>query len=380
MPGSVVWCRLAQEATRPMMHRHVSRFALPLLFAGCAAAGTAPVPTRRPRDASVTIAPPPAPAASSASSAAPAEAAEAKAFSIPATPPGADPQKVLMASSICAATYLPSGAIGCRAPPPFDRPKRGPDGRLVLHEGDPLEFCALYSIYHGSFTKPGAKQAVLSFGQCKDPDDDTWDSGFPGDAVLVEEINGRWHVVANELDVNADECHKARRADGRDILLCQSNFGAFGIGSIEYFFVLDFNEKEKHAHSFAWLPSTAGMTGCMKVEAGEPPAPSGLVGLRVTGAKLAQRNGDGTPDLVVDVERARARPSPALDARLRDLCRQGADDQKALPAPSKARLEFVSAGQRFAPTAKTRKLLEAWEKDTPDVLQLKGAAPPAFDE
>ena len=142
--------------------------------------------------------------------------------------------------------------------------------------------------------------------------------------------------------------------------------------------LLDFARRPKPAGTIAWLFSDASMLVCPALPPSGPAVPSGLVGLEVKRVALSDLNKDGTPDLVVDVERARAAPSSALDARVRALCQQNVDIEKTLPAATKARLELVSDGERFTPSPATRKLLDAWEAETPDLTQLKGAAPPAL--
>lgn len=371
-----------------MTSARVGSLVVSILVVGCTSSSEGPPP---PIGAGTSM---PSSTASPPGSSPAVRATEPPAFPVPATPPGADPEKVLFASSVCAAAYRSDGAVGCRAPPPFDLPGRQPDGELLLHTDDPLRFCELRRIYRGSFTRPSAKQAVLSFEQCKDPDESTWDSGSPGSAVLVEEIGGRWRTIAHEREVNTGSCEQSHRADGRDVLLCRSSFSAGGIGTMTYFVLLDFARGPKHAGTFAWLFADADNFNCLGLPPSGPAAPSGLVALAVTKVTLADINGDGTPDLVVDVERARAAPSAALEARIRTLCEQNMnrglgrrappDDpepqmlkiDRALPTATKARLELVSDGVSFGPSPASRSLLEAWEAESPGVIQLKGAAPP----
>jgi hypothetical protein len=90
-------------------------------------------------------------------------------------------------------------------------------------------------------------------------------------------------------------------------------------------------------------------------------------------------NGDGTPDVVVDVERAHVEPSAQLDAKVRASCKQGKPIAVLLPTPTKHRIEILSDGTRFRPTPASRKLLDDWRAASPDVTQLEAAAPPKID-
>ena len=176
---------------------------------------------------------------------------------IPPAPPGANPEKVKLAASICAAATFVHPLtkrleIGCRSHPPWNRPEQRPDGKLPRFTDDPLRFCSLDKIYKGSFSRPGAKQAALSFGQCKENDPDaTWDMGFPGNMVLVEEVEGHWKAIRYALGINTEACLSSRRTDGRDVLLCRSSFGAGPAGEVDYFFAVDFDLSKKATSTLA---------------------------------------------------------------------------------------------------------------------------------
>jgi hypothetical protein len=370
---------------------------LPLLFMAASAGGCAQTPRSQPEapaatsspssistastDAAVPRATAPAPsstlvvpperglagAASSASTGQPA-----RDLPLPAAPPGTDPEQARIAASICAAAFLGKN-VGCRSHPPFTRPEQLPDGKFVEHKDDPLLFCAIDVVFRGSFTKPGAKQAIVSFSQCMEADT-VWDAGNPGSAVLVEEREGRWRAIDTLGAANLALCLQTRRADGRDILLCRSNLGAPPAGNVIYFFLVDFARSPRQgslAKVFGDMPL------CM---AGQEGFPSGLISIEVTDMKLVDLNRDGTKDLLVRVVRSRVPPSPALDARVRTAC-QGdpgmVDLPRMLPPPKVASLELVSNGDSFAPSATTKKLLEAWRAESPDGFNgLESVGPP----
>ena len=293
-------------------------------------------------------------------------------YPLPAPPPGADPTEVAIAASVCAAAYLPGqkGAmptIGCRSHPPFTNPDQRPDGKLPLFaDDDVLKFCAIDMIRRGSFLSAGAKQAVVSFSQCKDNDPNaTWDSAFPGSALLVEQAGDRWKTVAFEDAVNTRDCLQARRADGRDVLLCQSNLWAGPAGHKEYFFSLDFGSTSQPTVMLAQI--FGDNLTCYALE----PAfnlPDGFVAFEITKTALEDVDKNGALDLVVDVSRARAAPSAALDAKVRALCKTNAqaDGKTLLPPPKTTRLVFLAQRDgSFSPTPTTRKALDAWEAEAP---------------
>jgi hypothetical protein len=309
---------------------------------------------------------------------------------LPPVPPGVDPESVLFAASICAAATMKVGnsvLVGCRSHPPFDRPEQKPDGMLPPFIGDEHRFCALGGVYRGSFTRPGARQAVLSFAQCMDNGSDEWDMGLPGSAVLVEEVGGRWRAVSYEPSVNLLRCSTLQYADGRDALVCRSGFAAPPSGGIWYVFLLDFARPGRHAGTVALMyGDTFGCAWLNPPDPGELRLPEGLVSLEMgdlhlVAASDAGTAGAGTTDVIVDVERARAAPSQALDGRVAAACKrdpnvQGLERSLAPPATT-TRLRFVTRGDDLVPTEPSRLALETWKAEAPAGMHgLTEAAPP----
>lgn len=317
--------------------------------------------------------------------AAPVEAsAAAPRFVAPPVPPGADAEEVRLLSSICAVAHRPSAgartAVGCRSHPPFDRPEQQPDGKLPLHEGDPMRLCQISKLYKGSFSRPGASEVVIAFDACFEQGDQFETNYFNSESVvLAEETPGAlkpWSATAYEATMHASACSTSRRKDGRDALLCRSGIAAQGAGEITFFFLLDFARTQKRAGTVAWLYSD--LFDCAAYERDSYRLAHGFVAIEIGDEKLTDVNGDGTPDLVVDVKRARTPPSAALDKKVRDVCSRNPElGAKAIASPfKKVRLEIVSRGSSFEPSVATSKLLATWEAEAPPNMNgLKGAAP-----
>jgi hypothetical protein len=243
-----------------------------------------------------------------------------------------------------------------------------------------MTFCSFAVARRGSFTRAGATQAVLSFDNCQDADSDAaWNGSMSGSAVVVEEVGGRFRVVTWEAGVDIGRCKSIRRPDGRDVLVCRSRYDAGNIGTMHYFFLLDFTRTQKRAGTFAWLYDETDSFVCQAHAIGGALAPTGLVGLHVANVTFDDLNHDGVADVVVDVARARAAPSPALETRLHALCKNKGKAELALPAATHTRLEMLSNGDGFAPAPASQKLLDAWEAESPDVVQLRGVAPPKLE-
>ena len=229
---------------------------------------------------------------------------------------------------------------------------------------DPLSFCSMTGVFKGSFTKPGAKETMVAFEQCAEPDV-TWDSGNPGHAVIVEETKEGYREVKTIGGVNADSCKPAKRAAGqRDALVCRSSFHAPPAGKLSYVFVLD----GSGAHTIMRL--FADDASCMMA------APDYKVAGGIS--EEAIRDFSVGTDITVDIERGRVAPSPALDKQVGAICNRdpSATFDTLVPAPKKIRLLWNGKGESFTPSPDTKKKLETFEAEAPaDYNGMRGAAP-----
>ncbi len=276
-------------------------------------------------------------------------------------PDGADAAAVLIATSICAAAYLRADegppTIGCRSHPPFDRPEDRPDGTLPAYSGDRSAFCSIRAIHRGSFSRAGAPQAVVIFDSCEDHGA-AWNGSMPGSAVLVESVGGRFRAIDYEGAIR--ECKTVRLSDGHDVMLCRGWFGWSGAGALTSFFLLDFAERSTRVRVVARL--FEDLLQCSMLEPTFS-LPHGLVDLAVKD-RLDDVDGDGLPDLVLDVERTRVPPGPALDRRVRVACTA----QAALPKgsqPTHTTLVFPNDGRGLSASPSARATLAKWESEAP---------------
>lgn len=324
-------------------------------------APTVPIPSDVPSSEAKAEAPAPTPA-------------QRALLPLPPTPVGADPSHVELAASICAAAVIPDlqkkgrVLVGCRSHPPFDRPEQKPDGALVPGL-DPLTVCTIDAVYRGSFTRPGAKQAVIAFGQCKE-DEASWDMGNPGSAVVVEESAERWKVVAYEPEVNAEACLTYRRPDGRDTLVCQTNFAALSSGGLKWFYSLDFaKEPKKRNRQLAKMFFDDFIINCKASIFPPEFLEYGVTSVRITSFDLADANKDGKQDLVVKLQRAYVPASKGLETKIQALCKRGSElltPAAYLPAATEETLELLSDGETFVPAPATQKKLNAWKAVAPE--------------
>lgn len=307
---------------------------------------------------------------------------EPPSFPLPPVPPGIDADKLAFLWPICPAAYRidqlgpgqpPRTGVGCRVHPPFDVPSRFPDGTFPQHTDEPISFCELVDVRPGSYRRAGAKEALLTFEQCKYNDSDVWDAAFPGSAVLVEEIRGRWKSVAYAPDVNLGFCEPIRWTDGHESLVCWSGFAAPPMAAMWYLFVLDFTRPEPHSGTFMRIFYNMFSCGW----AGTGPSTEAFVTLDNFKRSFRDLNRDGVKDVVLELDRSYAPPSPQFDARVASRCSADPNTtaKDVMPRPRRHRLEFVSDDTRFVPTPATKRLLDQWDAETPD-QGVREAAPP----
>lgn len=285
--------------------------------------------------------------------------------------------------------------LGCRSHPPFVRPEQLPDGKFVEHTGDPLLFCAVERVYPGSFTRSGARQALLGFGQCKESEDAMWDAGFPGSAVLLEAVDDanatpgapttdppavkRWRAIDTLEEANLGFCQRNLLPSGRDILFCESGLVAPPSGDVGYFFLLDFARRALgRSPDATWARLYGDVPMCP-----DPDTSAGLSLWRILSTEVQDRNKDGTGDLVVRVARRHVPASRVLAAKASAACHKSAgvlNLHAVLPPAKTHTLEFVSSGESFVATPATKRLLDTWRKESPEGFNgMATLGPPDLD-
>ncbi len=197
-------------------------------------------------------------------------------------------------------------------------------------------------------TAPGTSQAVVSFSQCKESEDAMWDMGFPGSAVLVEEVAGRYRAIDYEPDVNLGDCAQDRRADGRDVLLCRSGLAAPPSGAVSFVFLLDFARVAVGgSHSVSLVKLFSDSWYCSMINQF---VPAGLVSLEVGRMSLSDLNHDGTGDLVLKIQRSRIPASPSFENQLRARCKKKPGEtgvRELLPRAKETRFRIPERGRRL---------------------------------
>lgn len=320
------------------------------LLAACAAPTPPPAP--------VVAAPPPATPTAATPPSAVASAPPAPPPAPPALPvdPAADRDKLAIVSAICPAAIKHEGGkvlVGCRTCPPFtDTP---PDGRVAV---DPPQFFPLESRYPGAFTRAGAEETAAVFQGCEPH------AANYGGTQLVDKVAGGYRAGAYFSGVHPDSCQPYRRADGRDLLVCQWADAHQSIGTTSVF-AYDFVASTPDDVEKGWKPLVTIHDNAAGACLGLSPE-LGLQQGRVLGFRFEDRNHDGRLDVAVDVEHRRTAHSAALEAKVARACKaRGSDDAppidvtKLVGAPVKATLELLSDGKTFHPTAATARTLKA---------------------
>lgn len=282
---------------------------------------------------------------------------------IPAAPSGADPEKVRLAASICAAAWNPARGVGCRSHPPFSGPDERPDGTIVQLAADDNHLCVLGAVHRGAFSRPGANEALLVFDACENDDGTAWDMANAGSAVLVDLSGGRVRAVATDGWAWADACVPVKRKDGVTLLACSYAFSAPPAGTVANTFVLDFVGGAPHQALLSVVYEDT--PSCSFLDAKMPDvAEDGLTRADVARAIVTDVDEDGLGDVVVDVKRAHLPGTAALAAKLLAGCKKG-QEPKVMPPLARTRLVFRNDGERLVPTELTRKALESWRAEAP---------------
>jgi hypothetical protein len=329
----------------------------------------APVPAQSTAPLQTPSAPPPivplprdaAPAASAASSAAVHPPAGPK-LPLPAAPAGADREKFSFAASVCAAAIKHDKGkvlVGCRECPPFESATSRPDGKVVE---DPEPFYELEAVVPGSFSRSGSQQAALVFEGCEPH------SSNYGGTLLVEKAVDGWNAVHYASAFHPRDCKPFRRPDGRDMLVCRyldahQMTGTDSLSSFD-FSAASPDDPEKGWDSILSL-SDNSYGNCMGVP------PWGFSASNIAAYGFRDVNGDGKPDLFIQIRRSSVPASKALEDRLAKSCEREikahpdsmpvVKPSTFMPPPVTSTLEYLFNGTKFVPTAGTEKKTQTWK-------------------
>lgn len=325
------------------------------------------VPPPRPFEA-----PPPVPAAPPATT---APRVREGTYRLPSHPPGISEDELALLSSVCSVAYRTVDGktrVGCRSHPPFSG-KGLPDGLLVPHEGDVQALCTVAAVHRGSFTAPGKKQAFLAFDECFDgPNGYEANAATSVSALLVEDTGSGFRSVAYEAGLSAATCDKGTTRDGRDVLFCRASFGAVGVGSVAYAYVVDFARAERPVYGRLLLWSD--LLDCAAYEREGFRLRSGYTTAAIVGITTADLDHDGLPDARIEVERGHVAPSPKLDTTVRAAC-AGADPTLAPPL-ARTKLDLLSRGGVYTLSPESKKKVDTFRREEPESLGgLDGIAP-----
>jgi len=317
----------------------------PLLVVACAR----PAPHVPAPAVTVTAAPPAPPPASSPPAAKPAP---------PPLPsldtPELDAQLAFLVT-VCRAAISrdPRGRqrVGCAACLTSTDPAPELDGTIVL-DADREHFYALRTLVRGSFTRAGATQIAASLDGCESHAENY------GGMLVAEAQGASWARVRYDSGMHPETCLPFRHADGHDLLVCRWQDGHQSFVH-DRLVVYDL-EPGTVPPDFEIVTMNDDALGMCFM--GAPPGEEVRAG-QVEGFTLRDEDGDGTPDLVVEVSQRKARPGGAYRA----LCKKAiealetpdssVDVRPGLGELKKRRLVFTYDGKRFVPTRETAKVL-----------------------
>lgn len=192
-------------------------------------------------------------------------------------------QAATLLQSICprsaqpADSKTPGSLPGCKSCPDFTTDGALQPG-LAIHD-----FFGIQTIIRGSFTAPGAVEAVASFEGCE-PHAENF-----GGSILLTKSGDSWSMVRYMQALITTECRDYRLENGRDLLLCEEE-DRHPQESRQTISVIDFSkQKPAPGQSVFGIVNTSG--------ANRPTAVWGSI----ESAELVDRNGDGMPVLTLDI-------------------------------------------------------------------------------
>jgi hypothetical protein len=197
----------------------------------------------------------------------------------------------------------------------------------------------------GSFTHAGLDELAATFDGCEPH------AGNYGGTVLYRNVDGQWQNIAYTSGLHPSRCQPYRRADGRDVLICEWTDGHQGT-AWTLIFVYDFAGHGEEC--WTELESFVDNTVLCEAAPGEP-----LTWSRLKSVKIRALDADGIADVRIEGERRRGPPSSAFVAMcLAQLQREVPATERELGAQLRllgplepTSSDFISDGYHFTPRA-----------------------------
>lgn len=331
----------ARRATGCVLAAHTA-----LLAVGCVAPPPPP---------SVIVAPPPAasiaPTVAAVASAAPARA--------PApVDPAADQDAIALAGAVCPAAiqhHQGKVRVGCRACPPFDGAP--PDGQIAV---DPRTFFPIEKLYRGAFSRAGADEVAAVFEGCEPH------AANYGGTLFAEKTATGYRALTYASGLHPASCEVYHRKDERDVLVCTWSDAHQSTAFTEILYY-DLTHARVDDPLKGWHALVTVSRNDYSVCWGISPE-SGVTQGRVLGFRIEDRNGDGVPDVVVEVAHRHTPYSPGMAKVVEKRCAaeqvKKPDDApvidvpKLLGKPLPETLEFLGDPGGFRPSPRTAATLK----------------------
>lgn len=152
---------------------------------------------------------------------------------------------------------------------------------------------ALRTVIYGSFTAPGVEEAIASFEGCEPHATEF------GGSILLRKRPGSWSMANYTPALITSACQTYQLKTGRDLLLCEAEDHHM-TGASQGIFVCDFSkEPSSRCQSVLYVLDTRVACG-----------PTAVWG-SIDKVELRDLNGDGMPDLTVEISVGQGRfPNP----------------------------------------------------------------------
>ncbi len=139
----------------------------------------------------------------------------------------------------------------------------------------------LHTVIYGSFTRPGAREAVAGFEGCESH------ATGGGGTVLLRKSHGSWAMIDYQMALITSACQTYHLKTGRDLLLCE-DVDHFQGEMVQWVYLCDFSkEAQSRSETIFEVHDTRGMRS------------HGAICGSIDKVLLHDLNGDGMPDVTV---------------------------------------------------------------------------------